>query len=74
MNKLIKNDSKAGFNSFNCIAFLLGQFLRCSAYETVIFCWVLHQQEIVDSLLRRLITVENSVPDFQQLSLFDAMA
>ena len=27
-----------------------------------------------DSLLRRLITVENSVPDFQQLSLFDAMA
>ena len=36
------------------IAFLLGQFLRCSAYETVIFCWVLHQQEIVDSLLRQL--------------------
>jgi broad-specificity NMP kinase len=36
------------------IAFLLGQFLRCSAYETVIFCWVMHQQEILDSLLGAL--------------------
>ncbi|MGI6256282.1 MAG: AAA family ATPase [Acutalibacter sp.] len=36
------------------IAFLLGQFLRCSAYETVIFCWVMHQQAILDELLARL--------------------
>lgn len=36
------------------IAFLLGQFLRCSAYETVIFCWVMHQQRIIDRLLERL--------------------
>ena len=36
------------------IAFLLGQFLRCPAYETVIFCWVMHQQEILDGLLARL--------------------
>ena len=36
------------------IAFLLGQFLRCSAYETVIFCWVMHQQEILDQILARL--------------------
>ena len=36
------------------IAFLLGQFLRCSAYETVIFCWVLHRREIWEDLLRRL--------------------
>ena len=36
------------------ISFLLNSFLRCSAYDHVIFCWVLHQQEIVDSLLRRL--------------------
>lgn len=26
------------------ICFLLNQFIRCSAYENVIFCWVLHQQ------------------------------
>jgi len=36
------------------IAFLLGQFLRCSAYETVIFCWVMHRQEILDNLLSLL--------------------
>ena len=36
------------------ISFLLGQFLRCSAYETVIFCWVMHQQAIVDQVLSRL--------------------
>lgn len=38
------------------ICFLLNSFLRCSAYDHVIFCWVLHQQEILDSLLSRLDT------------------
>ena len=36
------------------IRFLLGQFLRCSVYETVIFCWVMHQQIIVDAILSGL--------------------
>ncbi|MBP1582308.1 MAG: AAA family ATPase [Oscillospiraceae bacterium] len=36
------------------ICFLLNQFLRCSAYETIIFCWVLHEQEILDQLLSKL--------------------
>ena len=36
------------------IQFLLGQYLRCPAYETVIFCWVMHQQEIIDDLLGNL--------------------
>ena len=26
----------------------------CSAYETVIFCWVMHQREIIQELLARL--------------------
>ena len=38
------------------ITYLLGQFLRCSAYENVIFCWVMHQRGILDSILRRLET------------------
>lgn len=38
------------------ICFLLNRFLRCSAYDHVIFCWVLHQQEILDGLLARLDT------------------
>ena len=38
------------------IAFLLNNFLRCGAYTHVIFCWVLHRQEILDELLSRLDT------------------
>ena len=36
------------------IAFMLGQFLSCSAFENVLFCWVLHQWEITEALLQRL--------------------
>lgn len=32
----------------------LQNFLRCSVYENVIFCWVMHQQAIIDSILGRL--------------------
>jgi broad-specificity NMP kinase len=38
------------------ITFLLGQFLECSAYENVIFCWVMHEQSIIDEILLRLPT------------------
>lgn len=34
--------------------FLLGNFLRCTAYDHVIFCWVMHRQEIIDAILSRL--------------------
>ena len=33
---------------------LLGRFLGCSAYEHVIFAWVMHQQSIIDTILSRL--------------------
>ena len=36
------------------ICFLLNNFLRCSAYDHVIFGWVLHQQAILDELRSRL--------------------
>jgi hypothetical protein len=36
------------------ISHLLGNFLRCSAYETILFCWVMDRQEILDALLSRL--------------------
>ncbi len=38
------------------ICFLLNQFIRCSAYENIIFCWVMHQQEIIDEILSNLKT------------------
>ena len=38
------------------ICYLLNNFLHCSAYENVIFCWVMHQQGIIDSIVERLDT------------------
>jgi len=38
------------------ICFLLNNFIRCSAYENIVFCWVMHQQSILDDLLSRLET------------------
>lgn len=36
------------------ICHVLNNFLHCSAYENVIFCWVMDRQEILDTLLGRL--------------------
>lgn len=31
---------------------LLINFLNCSVYENIIFCWVMHKQEIIDEILK----------------------
>jgi len=36
------------------IAHLLNSFLDCSEFEHVIFCWVLHEQKMLDDLIARL--------------------
>ena len=36
------------------ICYLLNNFLRCSAYENIIFCWVMDEQTIIDSIVERL--------------------
>lgn len=38
------------------ICYLLNNFLRCTAFDTVIFCWVMHEQAILDRILGRLET------------------
>jgi shikimate kinase len=43
------------------ICHLLNNFLHCSAYENVIFCWVMHQQAIIDSIVEKLDTRECDV-------------
>ena len=40
----------------NNICYLLNNFLKCSAYENIIFCWVMHEQRIIDSILEKLDT------------------
>ncbi len=36
------------------ICHVLNNFIACSAYENIIFCWVLHKKEIIDSILEKL--------------------
>ena len=36
------------------ICHLLYNVLGCSAFQNIIFCWVLHEQSILDSILARL--------------------
>lgn len=36
------------------ITHLLNNFLHCSHLEHVIFCWVMHEQSIIDDILARL--------------------
>ena len=36
------------------ICHVLNNFLRCSAYENVVFCWVMHEQAIIDAIRANL--------------------
>ena len=36
------------------ICHVLNNFLQCSAFDNVLFCWVMHEQSIVDDILSRL--------------------
>ena len=36
------------------ISYLLNNFLRCSAYRHIVFCWVMHEQSIIDAITVRL--------------------
>lgn len=38
------------------ICYLLNNFLHCSAYENIIFCWVMHKQPIIDAIVNKLDT------------------
>ncbi len=38
------------------ICFLLNSFIKCSAFENIVFCWVMHEQGIIDEILSHLDT------------------
>ena len=44
------------------ICFLLNQFIRCSAYENIICCWVMHEQGIIDEIISQHQKKVNSFP------------
>ena len=45
----------------NNICAVLNNFLHCSAYENVLFCWVMHEQAIIDAIVSRLDTANYRV-------------
>ena len=49
---VVTGETKAMVNSN--ITHLLNGFLACSEFENVIFCWVLHEQQILDDLINAL--------------------
>ena len=40
----------------NNICFLLNQYIKCSAYENIVFCWVMHEQDIINNILNNIDT------------------
>lgn len=48
------------------ICFMLNQFIHCSAYENIVFCWVMHEQNIIDTILAGL---DNTNCDIKVISL-----
>jgi len=55
MNPFTVNDETTSMVVDN-ICHVLNNFLHCSAYDNVIFCWVMHRQEIIDTILCHLDT------------------
>ena len=56
------------------ICYLLNNFIRCSAYDNIIFCWVLHEQSLIDTLLSRLNTCHCIPKTISLLCRADALA
>ena len=53
MQPFIVNDETKAM-VMNNICFQLNQFLKCSQYENIIFCWVMHEQSIINEILSNL--------------------
>ena len=38
----------------NNICYLLNNFIKCDEFDNIIFCWVLHEESIIDDILSQL--------------------
>lgn len=50
----------------NNICYLLNNFIKSSAFENIIFCWVMHEQSIINNILSNL---DTSLCDVKVISL-----
>lgn len=49
---------------YNNVSHLLNSFLACSAYENIIFCWVMHFESMIDDILSLIRDTEYSLHKF----------
>lgn len=50
------------------ICHLLDNFIHCSSYENIIFCWVMHEQSIIDDILKKLDTSNLNIKSISLIS------
>ncbi|MEK4248065.1 AAA family ATPase [Paenibacillus sp. FSL W7-1287] len=55
------------------ICFLLNNFIKCSAFNHIVFCWVMHEQAIVDDIISRLDTEDCKVHPIALVCSRDAL-
>lgn len=68
---VVSNETKAMV--MDNIVHMLENFLRCSTLENVIFCWVMHEQEILEDLLSRLPRLDYQVYSFSLMCTEQAL-
>jgi adenylate kinase family enzyme len=57
----------------NNICYLLNSFLTCSAYENIIFCWVMHEESIMNTVLSMLQSKDYNLYRFSLISSESAL-
>ncbi len=55
------------------ITHILNNFLSCSEFEHIIFCWVMHQQSIINDVLSRLNVGDSKLYIFSLVCSEDAL-
>lgn len=53
MNPFVVNSETKNMVEDN-ISYVLNNFLKCSEYENIVFCWVMHEDHIARQILSRL--------------------
>lgn len=48
------------------ICCLLNNFIHCSAYKNILFCWVMHEQSIIDNIKKN---IDSAKCDIRSISL-----
>lgn len=56
------------------ICHLLNNFIRCTVYDNVIFCWVMHEQNIIDDIVSRLDLTNCDVKSISLICRSDVLA